>query len=68
VVQDRGNWQVVVNTVIDLWVPSDVVSFLTELLGSHKGQYFVKFIYLFIYLFIYSFIPFSQLVSLAVGK
>ena len=36
VAQDRGNWQVVVNTVIDLWVPSNVVSFLTELLGSIK--------------------------------
>ena len=47
--QDRGNWWVVVITVIDLWVPSDVVSFLTELLGSHKGQYFVKFIHSFIH-------------------
>ena len=53
--QDRGNWRVV-NTVMHLWVPSYVVSFLTELLPFHEGQHFVKFIYLFIYLFIHSFI------------
>jgi len=72
VTQDRGNWRVVVNKVMCLLVPSNVVSFLNELLASHEGQYFVKFIYLFIYSFIHSFIhsftPFSQLLSLAVGK
>ena len=52
------------NTVLDLWVPSNLVSFPAKLLGSHEGQYFVKFIYLFIH----SFIPFSQLVRLAFGK
>ena len=52
------------NTVMDLLVPLNVTSFLIELLGSHKGQYFVKFIYLFIH----SFIPLSKLVSLSVGK
>jgi hypothetical protein len=43
----------------DCRVPSNVVNFMIELLGFHKGQYFVKFIYLFIYLFIYSFHSFS---------
>jgi len=66
VAQDRGNWWLVVDTVMHLWVPSNVVSFLTELLASQEGQYFVKFIYFDSS--IHSFTPFIQLFSLAVGK
>jgi hypothetical protein len=47
----RGNWWTAVSMVLDCRVPSNVVNFLIELLGSHKGQYFVKFIDLFIYSF-----------------
>ena len=62
--QGRGNWRVVMNMVMHLWGPSDVVSFLTELLASHEGRYLEKFVYLFIH----SFIPFSQFFSVSVGK